>query len=149
MLLIVKTGCAHSLQPKNNPCTIRKNDVCPRPASNRQHARSLRIYHRLRTHTRLRRRKGRGRQRRTNPHRTSQTPLPHFPTIPRDAPTALHHSSRTSKSRPTATTPGLRNRSRPHHHNWKAPNSRRVTHYHGCNNYCIHEIKEGPTISVW
>ena len=39
--------------------------------------------------------------------------LPHFPTIPRDAPTTLHHSSRTAKSRPTATTPGLRKRSRP------------------------------------
>src|SRR5690625_1369294 len=105
MPLIVKTGCAHSRQKKNNPCTIRKNDVYPRPASNRQHARSLRIYHRLRTHTRLRRSQGRGGQCCANPDGTSRTSPVHFPTLLGNAPIAFYHSRRAAKPRSAATTP--------------------------------------------
>ena len=82
MPLIVKTGCAHSLQPKNNPCTIRKNDDYTRPASNPKHVPALRIYSRLRTHPRLRRSQGRGRQYRTHPDGTSQPSAAYFPTLP-------------------------------------------------------------------
>src|SRR5699024_2280897 len=113
--LIVKTGCAHSRQKKNNPCTMRKNDVYSRPASNRKHAPALRIYHRLRTHTRLRRRKGPGRQRSTHPDGTRRTTPDLFPSIPRHDPPALNHSLRAAKPLAPATVPGLRKMSRPHH----------------------------------
>src|SRR5690625_7859743 len=116
MPLIVKTGCAHSRQKKNNPCTIRKNDVYPCPAVNRKYAPALRIYYRVRAHTRLRRRKGRGRQRSTHPDGTSRTSPDHFPTISRHATAAFYHSRRPAKYRPTATAQGISTRYHPHHH---------------------------------